>query len=117
MKTLLAILSGLYVIGAILVGLVWLSIFSRLRAAFHVDTTRTEIAFSSWIPFISFSVVAAAFAIMCCLLAYFLVARRHRRAALVMAGISCVGIPYGTILGIATLITISWPEVRAQFTS
>jgi ABC-type Fe3+ transport system permease subunit len=116
-KTVLAILSGLYLIGAVLVGLVWFSIFSRLRDAFHADPARAEVAFSSWIPFISFSVIAAVFAIMCCVLAYLLVTRRRRKAALIMAGISCLGIPYGTVVGIATLIIISWPEVRAQFTS
>jgi hypothetical protein len=48
-------------------------------------------------------------------LAYLLFRRSHRIAALVLAAISCVSIPVGTILGGVTIYTLTRPEVRVQF--
>jgi len=52
-------------------------------------------------------------ALLC--LAYFLFRRSHRVAALVLAAISCVSIPVGTILGGVTIYTLTRPEVREEF--
>jgi hypothetical protein len=41
--------------------------------------------------------------------------RRHKVFIYVMAGINCIWIPYGTVLGIATILLFQWPEVQAQF--
>jgi len=40
----------------------------------------------------------------------------HRRASLVLAGISCIGIPIGTILGGLTLDALTRPELSSEFT-
>jgi hypothetical protein len=41
--------------------------------------------------------------------------RRSRTFCMVMAGISCIGIPYGTILGVFTFIVYGRPSVMRQF--
>lgn len=41
--------------------------------------------------------------------------RKHKVFIYVMAGINCIWIPYGTLLGIATILVFQWPEVQAQF--
>ena len=47
--------------------------------------------------------------------AYLLFRRIHRFGALVLAAISCVSIPVGTILGGLTIYALMRPEVRAEF--
>jgi hypothetical protein len=41
--------------------------------------------------------------------------RKHKIFIYVMAAINCIWIPYGTLLGIATILLFQWPEVQAQF--
>ena len=41
--------------------------------------------------------------------------RKHKRFIYIMAGINCIWIPYGTVLGIATILLFQWPEVQAEF--
>lgn len=41
--------------------------------------------------------------------------RKHKLFIYVMAGINCIWIPYGTVLGIATILLFQWPEVQAEF--
>jgi hypothetical protein len=41
--------------------------------------------------------------------------RRHRAFVLIMAGVNCLWIPYGTLLGIATFLALSTDDARAEF--
>ena len=41
--------------------------------------------------------------------------RKHRMFCMVVAGISCLFIPYGTILGVFTLLVLQRPSVRDIF--
>jgi hypothetical protein len=41
--------------------------------------------------------------------------RRRYTFCLVIAGLLCLWMPFGTILGVFTLITLTKPPVRAQF--
>jgi hypothetical protein len=41
--------------------------------------------------------------------------RKHKLFIYVMAGFNCIWIPYGTVLGIATILLFQWPEVQAEF--
>jgi hypothetical protein len=41
--------------------------------------------------------------------------REHRTFCFVIACLSCLSIPYGTILGIFTIIVLERPQVRALF--
>ncbi|MHB8974952.1 MAG: hypothetical protein ACYC4N_31375 [Pirellulaceae bacterium] len=45
----------------------------------------------------------------------FLAKHRHYTYCLVMAGISCVFVPFGTILGIFTIIVLMRPSVKQLF--
>ncbi|HWF18547.1 MAG TPA: hypothetical protein VG754_04740 [Verrucomicrobiae bacterium] len=41
--------------------------------------------------------------------------RKHRMYCMVIAGLSCLFIPYGTLLGIFTLMVLQRPSVRQTF--
>lgn len=41
--------------------------------------------------------------------------RRSKPFCLVVAGLSCLGIPYGTALGVSTFLVLARPEVDALF--
>jgi hypothetical protein len=41
--------------------------------------------------------------------------RRHRVTCLVVAGISCLGVPYGTFTGVCTFMVLLRPSVRTLF--
>jgi ABC-type tungstate transport system substrate-binding protein len=69
-----------------------------------------------WMPLAVTSFFALALIGICVCLALFLSARRWRRGALVLACISCVSIPIGTILGGLTIYALTRPEVSSEFT-
>ena len=43
--------------------------------------------------------------------------RRSRIFCMVIAGITCLGIPYGTLLGVSTFIVLERPTVKQLFAS
>ena len=69
----------------------------------------------NWVPLIALAVIAVLCATLSALLAYFLAVQRRRRAALLIAGLTCVGFPVGTVLGGLTIYALARPEVRSQF--
>lgn len=58
---------------------------------------------------------AFAYAAMLLLAGRFLRWRRHHTYCLAMAGVSCAFFPFGTVLGVFTILALSRPEVRALF--
>ena len=46
-----------------------------------------------------------------------LAARRHRTYCLAVAGVSCCFFPFGTVLGVFTIVVLTRPSVRALFES
>lgn len=69
-----------------------------------------------WMPLVMTSVFAFALIGMCVCLALFLSARRWRRGALVLACISCISIPIGTISGGLTIYALTRPAASSEFT-
>jgi hypothetical protein len=57
----------------------------------------------------------ASAAVMSYLAGRYLKLRTHRRFCLVVAGLSCVQIPWGTALGVLTFIVLNRASVRAMF--
>ena len=47
--------------------------------------------------------------------AYFLAVARHRKAALILAAINCIGFPVGTVLGVLTLIALTRADGASAF--
>jgi zinc transporter ZupT len=68
-----------------------------------------------WIPLAMTSFFAFAFIGISLCLALFLSKRRWRRGALVLACISCISVPIGTILGALTIYALTRPEVSSEF--
>lgn len=55
------------------------------------------------------------FAVCLAVAGRFLARRSHYTFCLVMAGMACVFFPFGTVLGVFTLIVLVRPSVKAQF--
>ena len=114
MKKLLPFLSIGYVIYSLLV--VWFVGRLLLQIYHAYSTEATQVSFIQWVPLAVLFVISAVFVSMFLCLAYFLFARRRRRGALIIAGISCLGIPVGTILGGLTIYALTRPEISSEFT-
>jgi hypothetical protein len=61
------------------------------------------------------SLLMATLAVMKLMTAKALRLRKSRTLCLVTAGLSCLAVPYGTALGVATFVLLSRPSVHAQF--
>lgn len=57
-----------------------------------------------------------AFAVALAVSGYFLSRRRNYLYCLVMAAVSCIFVPFGTVLGAFTIAILMKDEVKAQFT-
>ena len=56
-----------------------------------------------------------AFAICLAVAGYSLAKRQRYMFCLIMAGISCIFTPFGTVLGVFTIIVLSRPQVKELF--
>jgi hypothetical protein len=56
------------------------------------------------------------FAICLAIAGYFLSRKQHYLYCMVMAGINCAFMPFGTVLGVFTIVVLMKPPVRALFT-
>lgn len=67
--------------------------------------------------YLIFGCVFAAAAILNFLSARYLKRRIHRDLSLITAGLNCLQIPFGTVLGVFTFIVLMRPSVRQQYHS
>ena len=113
MKRLLSFLSMGYVVyAAVTLGFV-VHFFWRVYSAHSAgDEQAPEM---QWAALVTFGFVTITLIVMFVVLGWMLAKRRHRRAAMIIAGISCLGIPVGTILGALTLYALTRPEVVTEF--
>ena len=110
-----SIFSLLYVVA----GMVVVGILSR-RPEVTTNIGAQAPAFIGWIIeglgiglfFVTLALAAAKFRAAICIKR-----RKSRTFCMVMAGISCIAIPYGTILGVLTFMVFSRPSVMRQFQS
>jgi hypothetical protein len=64
---------------------------------------------------LAFFLVSVSLAIVKFMAAAFIKRRKSRVFCLVVAAISCLGIPYGTVLGVATFIVLGRDSVQRRF--
>ena len=114
MKKLVTFLSVGYAVYALLIGLFVASVLLRVHGA--QVASGEPIGGLQLVPLIALSVITAIFVVLFVSLAVLLLRRRARRASLVIAGISCLGIPVGTILGGLTIYALTRPHVISEFT-
>ena len=114
MRRLLAFLSVGYVAYSLLIA--WYVARLWVRVLQAQSAGEMQLSGIQWVPLAMLTTFALAFISIFLCLAFFLWARRRRRAALILAGISCVGIPVGTILGGLTIYALTRPEVSSEFT-
>jgi zinc transporter ZupT len=113
MKRILPFLSIGYALYAAMI--LWF--IARLLLSVYEAQSAGEMHLSSisWVPLALTTVFAVSFITIFLRLAYLVSSRRRRRAALILAAISCVGIPVGTILGGLTIYALTRPEISAEF--
>jgi hypothetical protein len=113
-RRILAFLSVSYIIYALLIAWFICRLLFRIYRA--QSAGQMQLSGIQWMPLAVTSFFALALIGICVCLALFLSARRWRRGALVLACISCVSIPIGTILGGLTIYALTRPEVSSEFT-
>jgi hypothetical protein len=113
-KKLLTFLSVGYALYALVIGLFVTSVLLRVHDA--QIASGEGVTGLQLVPLITLSAVTTVFIILFAALAVLLVRRRARRTSLVIAGISCLGIPIGTILGGLTIYALTRPDVISEFT-
>ena len=113
-RSILPFLSVGYVIYALLIA--WFICRLLFRVYRTQSAGQMQLSGIHWMPLVMTSVFAFALIGICVCLALFLSARRWRRGALVLACISSISIPIGTILGGLTIYVLTRPEVSSEFT-
>ena len=113
-RRILPFLSVGYVIYALLIA--WFICRLLFRVYRAQSAGQMQLSGIHWMPLAMTSFFAFAFIGICLCLALFLSARRWRRGALVLACISCISVPIGTILGGLTIYALTRPEVKSEFT-
>ncbi len=114
MKKFVGVLSGAYAFYTLLMLLFVVRNFVVFVCRTHSD------GYHGRAPFVVSIITFAIIGILCvsasAALSYLLAVARHRKAALIIAGITCIGFPIGTILGGLTIYALTRPEIRSEFT-
>ena len=113
-RRILPFLSVGYVIYALLIA--WFICRLLFRVYRAQSAGQLQLSGIQWMPLVMTSFFAFAFIGICLCLTLCLSARRWRRGALVLACISCISIPIGTILGGLTIYALTRREVSSDFT-
>jgi len=91
---------------------------AMISGAFDGSTGEAPPAFIGWL-FITIGLfiilMGATYTVLLVLTGRYLAARRRYTFCIVIAGISCAFMPFGTVLGIFTIIVLSKPQVKALF--
>ena len=97
-------------------------IFMLSGGFFIPDDPSLQMPFPFWMFGLMFTLIPAAiivigwaFAISMAVAGYFLSKQRNYMFCLVMAGIACIFMPFGTVLGVFTLIVLLRPSVKTLF--
>ena len=95
---------------------------SMLTGSFFQGETPTGMPFPFSLFGLMFTLIPAAiillgwaFAIGLGISGYFLLKKQHYLFCMVMAGISCVFTPFGTVLGVFTIVILTRPSVKELF--
>lgn len=62
-----------------------------------------------------FLLMGATYVVLLALAGRFLARRRHSTFCIVVAALSCAFFPFGTVLGVFTIIVLARPDVKAAF--
>lgn len=102
-----------------LLGFFYVGMGAVVSAAIPARGTRGAPPFSPLAFFAAFGavfiVIGAALVVLNALTARAIGRRRGYVLCLVSAALSCLGVPYGTLLGIATFVVLGRPHVKAMF--
>jgi hypothetical protein len=113
-----AVISGLFSLLGLLYAVLGVIMGSMLSSSVIENASEAPPVFVGWI-FAAFGglffLIAASLAVAKYLTASYLKKHKSRTFCLVVAGISCLSIPYGTLLGISTFVVMNRPSVSRLF--
>ena len=79
------------------------------------NTPPAGVLFAIGAVFVAVLLVVLAYTVATFLAGYWLTKRTHKTFILVIAALTCLGVPYGTVLGICTFIVLNRDQSRALF--
>ena len=95
---------------------------SMLTGSFFSGETPTDMPFPFSMFGLMFTLIPAAiillgwaFAISLAISGYFLIKKQNYLFCMIMAGISCIFTPFGTVLGVFTIVVLMRPSVKELF--
>jgi hypothetical protein len=95
---------------------------SMLTGSFFQGETPTDMPFPFSMFGLMFTIIPAvmiffgwAFAIALAISGYFLTKKQHYLFCMIMAGVSCIFTPFGTVLGVFTIVVLMRPSVKELF--
>ena len=110
-----AALSGLFSLFPILHVALWLAMVS---GRLETDDQEGVARLFGWLFVVfgtAFIVLGLTFSVLLAWAGRSLSRRRHYMFCMVMAALSCMAFPFGTVLGVLTLLVLSRPAVRQRF--
>lgn len=115
MLTIVAIGYSVYAIAIIVY------IFSRISGTLQLMALDSlydgPASFSQYMPLIAVGLIGILLFFSNVLLSILLIRRMKRRLCLIIASVFLIEIPFGTILGIFTIIILTSPVIKQEFTS
>lgn len=97
---------------------------SMLAGGFFPSEAEMEAPFPFWMFGLMFTLIPAAmiffglvFSGFIAAAGFFLAKRKNHMFCLVMAGVSCIFMPFGTVLGVFSIIVLSRPSVKELFSA
>jgi zinc transporter ZupT len=107
------VLSGAYAVYTLVIVLLVGRNFAAFVSTAYADGYHGRAPFA--VSVITFVILGSLSVSVTAALSYLLAVARHRKAALILAVISCIGFPVGTILGVVTLFALTRPDVTSEF--
>jgi uncharacterized membrane protein YidH (DUF202 family) len=74
-----------------------------------------EVLYLLKVFYVGLGLFLAACAVLNLLSGIFIVRRKHRTFSLVVSGLNCIHIPFGTVLGVFTFVVLRRPSVREAY--
>jgi len=117
MKRMLSIVAIGYSVYAVVIIAFISSRISGVLQFIAIDPLYGDTSFSQYIPVIAVGLIGILLFLTTVLLSILLIRRKRRIVCLILACIFLIEIPFGTILGIFTIIILTSPVIKREFTS
>ena len=106
-----------YIIYAVLAGVFIVLKIIKTLTMINKQMGQHDMPIESYVPLISFGIIGLVLIILISILVYFLFKQTHRTVCIILSVILLAAFPFGTILGIITILALTRSDIKKQFTS